>query len=189
MAVQRDPFGALATLQTSAGPVQVYRLERLAQAGIADVSRLPYAMKVLLENLLRNCDGYLVREEDVVALARWNATQPEAREIPFVPARVLLQDFTGIPCVADLAAMRPAFMRLGGDPKRINPIVPVDLVIDHSVQVDMFGSVNAFAFNVAKEYERNRERYAFLRWAQQAFRNFSVVPPGTGIVHQVNLEY
>ncbi|MDT7896882.1 MAG: aconitate hydratase [Armatimonadota bacterium] len=188
MAVRNDPFGAKSSLQTAMGTVTIYRLQRLQELGIADIARLPYSIRVLLENLLRHCDGYIVTEDDVKALANWQP-KPEDREIAFMPARVLLQDFTGVPCVVDLAAMRSAVAKLGGDPKKVNPLVPVDLVIDHSVQVDYFGTANAFLLNVAKEYERNAERYALLRWAQQAFRNFRVVPPGTGIVHQVNLEY
>ena len=186
---RRDPFGALAPLASRAGTVGIYRLARLAELGIAEVDRLPFSIKVLLENLLRHCDGHLATVDDVAALARWTPGVPEPRAISFLPARVLLQDFTGVPAVADLAAMRSAVHRLGRDPKQINPIVPVDLVIDHSVQIDYFGSASAFAANVEREFERNRERYAFLRWAQKAFESFRVVPPGTGIVHQVNLEY
>lgn len=188
MAVRNDPFGAKSSLQTAMGTVTIYRLQRLQELGIADIARLPYSIRVLLENLLRHCDGYIVTEDDVQALANWQP-KPQDREIAFMPARVLLQDFTGVPCVVDLAAMRAAVAKLGKDPKKVNPLVPVDLVIDHSVQVDYFGTANAFLLNVAKEYERNAERYALLRWAQQAFQNFRVVPPGTGIVHQVNLEY
>ncbi|SNB64103.1 aconitate hydratase AcnA [Thermoflexus hugenholtzii] len=184
-----DPFGAKATLETAAGTVVYYQLSRLAEQGVSDPSRLPFSIRVLLENLLRHCDGSLVTEEDVLALARWAPRDLPDREIPFMPARVILQDFTGVPAVVDLAAMRSAVKRLGGDPRRINPLVPADLVIDHSVQVDFFGTELAFYLNVEKEFERNRERYALLRWAQKAFRNFRVVPPGTGIVHQVNLEY
>jgi aconitate hydratase len=188
MAVRQDIFGAKATLQLRDGSVTIYRLQRLQELGIADIARLPYSIRVLLENLLRHCDGYIVTEDDVKALANWQP-KPEDREIAFMPARVLLQDFTGVPCVVDLAAMRSAVAKLGGDPKKVNPLVPVDLVIDHSVQVDYFGTADAFALNVEKEYERNAERYTLLRWAQQAFQNFRVVPPGTGIIHQVNLEY
>jgi len=184
-----DPFGAKAMLETAAGTVVYYQLRRLAEQGVSDPSRLPFSIRVLLENLLRHCDGSLVTEEDVLALARWVPRDLPDREIPFMPARVILQDFTGVPAVVDLAAMRSAVKRLGGDPRRINPLVPADLVIDHSVQVDFFGTELAFYMNVEKEFERNRERYALLRWAQKAFRNFRVVPPGTGIVHQVNLEY
>jgi aconitate hydratase len=184
-----DPFGAKTTLETAAGKVTFYRIGRLAEHGVSDPSRLPFSIRVLLENLLRHCDGHLVTEEDVRALARWAPRDLPDREIPFMPARVILQDFTGVPAVVDLAAMRSAVKRLGGDPRRINPLVPADLVIDHSVQVDFFGTELAFHLNVEKEFERNRERYALLRWAQKAFRNCRVVPPGTGIVHQVNLEY
>jgi aconitate hydratase len=184
-----DPFGAKTTLETAAGKVTFYRIGQLAEHGVSDPSRLPFSIRVLLENLLRHCDGHLVTEEDVRALARWAPRDLPDREIPFMPARVILQDFTGVPAVVDLAAMRSAVKRLGGDPRRINPLVPADLVIDHSVQVDFFGTELAFHLNVEKEFERNRERYALLRWAQKAFRNCRVVPPGTGIVHQVNLEY
>jgi len=185
----RDPFGARAPLETGEGRATIYRLDRLEKAGLGAVSRLPFSLKVLLEALLRHCDGELVTEKDVAALAGWKAKQPAAREVPFRPARVVLQDFTGVPAVVDLAALRAAMKRLGGDPKRINPLVPVDLVIDHSVQVDVFGSVVALQRNAEIEFERNRERYEFLRWGQRAFANFRVVPPATGIVHQVNLEF
>jgi len=161
----------------------------LADHGIGNLDRLPYTVRILLENLLRYCGRGLVTEEDVLALAQWSPQGNRPGEFPFMPARVLLQDFTGVPAVVDLAAMRSAVARLGGDPQRINPLAPADLVIDHSVQVDMFGSTLAFRTNVEWEYQRNRERYALLRWAQQAFQNFRVVPPGSGIVHQVNLEY
>jgi len=185
----RDVFGARAALETVAGPAVIYRLDKLESSGHAPVSRLPFSIKVLLEALLRNCDGALVTEEDVISLAKWNAKVPAAREVPFKPARVILQDFTGVPAVVDLAAMRAAMKRLGGDPAKINPLVPVDLVIDHSVQVDVFGNASALQRNAEIEFERNRERYEFLRWGQQAFQNFRVVPPDTGIVHQVNLEF
>jgi aconitate hydratase len=160
-------------------------------AGAADLERMPYTVKVLLENMLRGAAMHpdLVGADDVRALASWDPTQPAEAELPFMPARVILQDFTGVPCVVDLAAMRDAMAEMGGDPSKINPLVPADLVIDHSVQVDQFGSDAAFLINVDREYERNGERYALLRWAQQAFADFRVVPPGTGIVHQVNLEY
>ena len=184
-----NPFGARGTLETASGPAVIYRLEAIEKSGIGKVSRLPFSIKVLLESVLRNCDGTLVTEADVVGLANWNAQSPVAREVPFKPARVILQDFTGVPAVVDLAAMRSAMQRLGGDPAKINPLVPVDLVIDHSVQVDEFGHPSALARNAEIEFERNRERYEFLRWGQQAFRNFRVVPPDTGIVHQVNLEF
>ncbi|MGH7731886.1 MAG: aconitate hydratase AcnA [Candidatus Eiseniibacteriota bacterium] len=185
-----DPFGARAVLATPAGPLQVYRLDRLERALGTSLQRLPYSIKVLLEAALRTCDGYQVTEGDVVRIGGWRAAASEpAQEIPFKPARVILQDFTGVPCVVDLAAMRDAVRRLGGDPRKINPLVPVDLVIDHSVQVDVYGNVIALERNAEIEFARNRERYEFLRWGQQAFANFRVVPPATGIVHQVNLEY
>jgi aconitate hydratase len=184
-----DPFSARSTFETGSGPATLYRLRALDDAGVTDTSRLPYSLRMVLEALLRTCDGYEVTEADVRALATWKAARPAEQEIPFKPARVVLQDFTGVPCVVDLAAMRAAMQRLGGDPARINPLVPVDLVIDHSVQVDFFGSADALAKNVDIEFARNAERYAFLRWGQQAFRNFRVVPPAIGIVHQVNLEY
>jgi aconitase A len=186
---QHGAFGARQQLSTAAGPVAYYRLAALADQGIADLSRLPFTVKIFLENLLRLCGGPHATEQDVTTLARWNPAQPADHTFAFLPARVILQDFTGVPVVVDLATMRTAVAQLGGDPNKINPLVPVDLVIDHSVQVDRFGSTLAFNFNVEQEYQRNGERYALLRWAQQAFQNFSVVPPGTGIVHQVNLEY
>ena len=160
-----------------------------AAAAIGDIRRLPFSLKVLLENLLRHEDGKSVMADDIEALAKWTETRTSDREIAFRPARVLMQDFTGVPAVVDLATMRDAMVAMGGDPKKINPLSPVDLVIDHSVTVDNFGDAGAFQANVAKEFERNRERYAFLRWGQEAFDNFRVVPPGTGICHQVNLEY
>ncbi len=184
-----DALGARAQLDTAGGRATIYRLDRLEKAGLGGVSRLPFSIKVLLESLLRNCDGELVTEEDVRALAAWSAKAPAAREVPFKPARVILQDFTGVPTLVDLAAMRSAMKRLGGDPSKINPLVPVDLVIDHSVQVDVFGSLVALERNAEIEFQRNRERYEFLRWGQQVFSGFRVVPPATGIVHQVNLEF
>jgi len=186
---KQDRFGARARLQTPGGSAIIYRLNRLAEENIADVSRLPFSIKVLLESLLRQVDGFQITEDDVVALAKWNAANPANREVPFKPARVILQDFTGVPAVVDLAALRDAMARMGGDPKRINPLIPVDLVIDHSVQVDFYGSGRSLVDNMELEFKRNRERYEFLRWAQSAFENFRVVPPATGIVHQVNLEF
>ena len=191
MTAHNDVFGARTKLQGVAGDVIYYRLDALTERGITGLERLPFTVKIVLENLLRHVGGGLVNEDEVHALARWTPGQAAQSEVeyPFMPARVLLQDFTGVPAVADLAAMRSAVARMGGDPQKINPLVPADLVIDHSVQVDMFGTTLAFARNVEREYERNSERYGLLRWAQQAFNNFRVVPPGTGIVHQVNLEY
>lgn len=188
-ALKFDPFGARDTFETGAGKAGIYRLSKLESLGFGAVSQLPYSIRVLLESVLRNCDGYVVTEDDVKALAGWNAVSPAKLEIPFKPARVVLQDFTGVPCVVDLAAMRAAMKRLGGDPKKINPLIPVDLVIDHSVQVDAFGTQDSLGENVKLEFGRNGERYEFLRWGQTAFANFRVVPPNVGIVHQVNLEY
>ncbi|QDU27948.1 Aconitate hydratase precursor [Anatilimnocola aggregata] len=184
-----DPFGSRDTFSTGSGEAGIYRLSKLEQLGLGAVSKLPFSIRILLEAALRNCDGYIVTEDDVKALASWNAAEPAKREIPFMPSRVVLQDFTGVPCVVDLAAMRSAMQRLGGDPKKINPLIPVDLVIDHSVQVDFFGTSQSLGQNVDLEFKRNRERYEFLRWGQRAFNNFRVVPPDVGIVHQVNLEY
>ena len=182
-----DRFGARASLGDG---VDYYRLDRLAESGIGDPSRLPITVKVLLENALRHSAAAFAGDDDVAMLTAWDGKRPaEDRERPFVPSRVLLQDFTGVPAVVDLAAMRAAMQRAGGDPGRIDPLVPVDLVVDHSVQVDSFGDAQAYGRNIEREYERNRERYMLLRWAQQAFRGFRVVPPGMGIVHQVNLEY
>src|SRR6266516_1678880 len=191
MTAHNDVFGARTPLKSARGTVIYYQLEALSKRGVQELDLLPFTVKILLENALRYAGGELVSEDDVLSLARWvpgQASQSE-EEYPFMPARVLLQDFTGVPAVADLAAMRSAMARMHGDPQKVNPLVPADLVIDHSVQVDMFGSTLAFARNVEREYERNSERYALLRWGQQAFSNFRVVPPGTGIVHQVNLEY
>ncbi|HUZ28246.1 MAG TPA: aconitate hydratase [Solirubrobacteraceae bacterium] len=182
-----NSFDAQATLTVSGRSYEIFRLDAL-QASY-DVARLPFSLKILLENLLRTEDGETVRAEDIEALARWDAKAEPSREIAFSPARVLMQDFTGVPAVVDLAAMRDAISQMGGDPSRINPLVPAELVIDHSVQVDVFGSPGAFQRNAELEFQRNRERYAFLRWGQTAFSNFLVVPPDTGIVHQVNLEY
>src|SRR5919106_5943661 len=188
-----DPFAARSTLSTPFGEtVTYYRLEALEEQGLANLDTLPFTVRILLENTLRHAGGEFVDDEIVKTLGRWEprpAGEGPAMELPFLPGRVVLQDFTGVPAVVDLAAMRDAVARLGGDVTRINPLVPADLVIDHSVQVDRFGSTMAFTQNVDLEYDRNRERYELLRWAQQSFQNFRVVPPGTGIVHQVNLEY
>src|SRR4051812_7077107 len=184
-----NSFGTRTALAFGGRTVQTYSLPSLERAGFADVARLPYSMKILLENLLRHEDGRFVKAADVEALARWDLKSTAQKEISFAPARVLLQDFTGVPAVVDLAAMRDGIARLGGDPNKVNPLQPVELVIDHSVQVDYFGQADAFQLNAELEFSRNKERYAFLRWGQNAFRNFRVVPPDTGIVHQVNLEY
>src|SRR5262245_41863913 len=185
----QSPFGARSTLATPGGPVEIHRLAALEAAGAPRVDRLPYSLRVVLEAVLRDVDGFTVREEDVLALARWNAKAPAATEVPYRPARVVLQDFTGVPCLVDLAAMRDAVVRLGGDARRVDPLVPVDLVIDHSVQVDAFGTPDALARNVEIEFVRNVERYRFLKWGQKAVHRFRAVPPAMGIVHQVNLEH
>jgi aconitate hydratase len=182
-----DPFNARETIDTPMGPRTICRLDAVRSHG--DVQTLPYCIKVLLESCLRHCDGRIVTEEHVRALAAYDATNVGEQEIAFTPGRVVLQDFTGVPAVVDLAAMRSAMRRMGGDPGQVNPLVQCDLVIDHSVQVDAFNSSTALTINSEKEFERNRERYEFLKWGQSAFDNFRVVPPATGIVHQVNLEY
>src|SRR5580693_2966509 len=166
-----------------------YSLPALQEKGLGKISRLPVSIRIVLESVLRNCDGKKVGEKDVEALAAWNAKAPAQEEIPFVVARIVLQDFTGVPLLVDLAAMRTAVAKLKKDPKIVEPLVPVDLVVDHSVQVDFFGSADALRLNLDIEFKRNRERYQFLKWGQQAFQTFGVVPPGIGIVHQVNLEY
>jgi aconitate hydratase len=182
-----DSFGAKDTLEVSGREYEIYRLDALQDR--FDTARLPYSLKVLLENTLRLEDSDSVTSDDVETIASWDAGAEPSKEIPYQPARVLMQDFTGVPAIVDLAAMRDAIEELGSDPAKINPLVPVDLIIDHSVQVDAFGNARAFDINADRDYERNRERYAFLRWGQQAFDNFRVVPPATGICHQVNLEY
>ena len=184
-----DSFRCAKTLKVGSKTYAYFSLPTAEKNGLKGISRLPFSMKVLLENLLRNEDGRTVTKEDIQAVAAWLKTKASDREIAFRPARVLMQDFTGVPAVVDLAAMRDAMNSLGGDPKKINPLVPVDLVIDHSVIVNFFGNAGAFKKNVDEEYKQNQERYKFLKWAQGAFDNFRVVPPGTGICHQVNLEY
>ena len=184
-----NPFGAEATLSTSGGSVKYFSLPKLIKDGIGDINTLPFSIRVLLEACLRNVDSFIVTADDVNNLANWNAAKPAQVEVPFKPGRVVLQDFTGVPAIVDLAALRSAMVRMGGDPKKINPLVPCDLVVDHSVQVDEFGSKFALKHNVEIEFERNMERYQFLRWGQKALNNFRVIPPATGIVHQVNLEY
>src|SRR5690242_5895025 len=184
-----DSFKSARTLEVGKKSYAYYSLPAAEKAGLKSISRLPFSMKVLLENLLRNEDGRSITKEDIQAVAQWLKTKTSEREIAFRPARVLMQDFTGVPAVVDLAAMRDAMQKLGGDPKKINPLVPVDLVIDHSVAVNYFGNIGAFKKNVEEEYRQNLERYQFLKWSQKSFDNFSVVPPGTGICHQVNLEY
>jgi len=184
-----NPFGAETALNTAAGDFTYFSLPKLAEQGVGQIERLPYSIRILLEACLRNVDGFVVNREDVEAIARYDARNVGEVEIPFKPGRVVLQDFTGVPAVVDLAALRSAMERMGGDPAKVNPLVPCDLVIDHSVQVDAYASPQALTINGAKEFERNNERYQLLKWAQGAFDNFRVVPPATGIIHQVNLEY
>ena len=184
-----NPFNSKKTLSVNGKAYTYFDLNALVQQKVGHVAKLPYSLRVLLEAMLRNVDGFVVNNDDVIGMANWNAKSPAKVELPFMPGRVVLQDFTGVPCVVDLAAMRDAMKKLGGDPGAINPLVPCDLVIDHSVQVDAFGSKVALSINADKEFSRNRERYEFLKWGQQSLRNFRCVPPATGIVHQVNLEY
>src|SRR5688572_213319 len=184
-----DSFKTRTTLASPFENVAIYSLPALQAGGFPRVATLPFSLKILLENLLRREDSAFVKADDIRALASWDPATPTQREISFMPSRVLLQDFTGVPCVVDLAAMRDAIVSLGGNPEHVNPLQPVELVIDHSVQVDYFGTANALQLNAELEYHRNRERYVFLRWGQTALRNFRVVPPETGIVHQVNIEY
>src|SRR5262245_35828785 len=184
----QDSLKTRRTLKVGDKSYEYFSLEAAAKAGVTGIERLPMSLKVLLENLLRWEDGRTVTVDDVKAMSAWVKDRKSDREIAYRPARVLMQDFTGVPAVVDLAAMRDAMVDMGGEPKKINPLSPVDLVIDHSVMIDHFGSKDAFEENVKLEYERNGERYAFLRWGAQAFANFRVVPPGTGICHQVNLE-
>src|SRR5512137_1414641 len=183
-----NSFGTRDHLSVGAQTFEIHRLEALEKQSLCSLARLPFSLRILLENLLRNEDKHFVRADDIRALATWKPGAPQ-KEIAFMPARVLLQDFTGVPAVVDLATMREAVTHMGGNPKRINPLFPAELVIDHSVQVDNFGSGKAFGLNAELEFQRNVERYAFLRWGQTAFQNFKVVPPDTGICHQVNLEY
>src|ERR1017187_4529493 len=185
-----DLFGTLQSFDTGNGAQgALYALPQLEKAGVGQVSCLPVSIRLVLESVLRNCDGKRVLEQNVRALANWKPTAPRKEEIPFVVARIVLQDFTGVPLLVDLAAMRSALARLGRNPKLIEPLVPVDLVVDHSVQVDYYGNADALGKNLDLEFSRNRERYQFLKWGMQAFETFKVVPPGIGIVHQVNLEY
>jgi aconitate hydratase len=188
MAAQNS-FNTRTRLTAGGLTVEYFSLPALERAGFPEIARLPYSLKILLENLLRREDGRFVDAEDIRTLAKWDTKSAQQKEIAFTPARVLLQDFTGVPAVVDLAAMRDGMVRLGGDPRKVNPLQPVELVIDHSVQVDHYAERNAADLNAALEFTRNKERYTFLRWGQEAFDNFRVVPPDTGIVHQVNLEY
>ena len=184
----KNTFGSRSSLRVGDREFEIYRLDALAKQGF-DIAKLPYSLRVLLENLLRREDGESVTTGMIRTLASWSATKAPTGEIAFMPSRFLLQDFTGVPAVVDLAAMRDAMKKLDGDPGRINPLEPAVLVIDHSVQVDEFGSPQALQVDEALEFQRNRERYAFLRWGHKALRNFAIVPPGTGICHQINLEY
>ena len=183
-----DSFGTASQLRVGDRTYAMFRLKALQRHGF-DVQRLPYSLRILLENLLRNENGSSVTKADIEAVAGWRPSSPIRKEIAFQPARVLLQDFTGVPAIVDLAAMRDAMVRLGGDPSKINPLQPVELVIDHSIQADAFGIADAMRINQEFDYTRNAERYTFLKWGQQAFENFRVVPPNSGICHQVNIEY
>ncbi|MDE3204688.1 MAG: aconitate hydratase, partial [Acidobacteriota bacterium] len=184
MADIKDSFGARARFEVGERSYEIFRLDAVEGSG-----RLPYSLKILLENLLRNEDGVSVRAADIAPLAEWDADAEPSREIAFAPARILMQDFTGVPAVVDLAAMRDAMLDLGGDPSRVNPLIPAELVIDHSIIADVYGTPDAYSRNAELEYQRNAERYRFLRWGQGAFDTLRVVPPNTGICHQVNLEY
>ena len=182
--MSKDSFGARKVLEVSGKQYEIFDI-----TGLDGSSDLPFSLKILLENLLRTEDGANITADQIRALAQWNPTSEPDTEIQFTPARVIMQDFTGVPCVVDLATMREAISELGGDPTRVNPLAPAELVIDHSVIADTYGSKDSFQQNVEIEYQRNTERYRFLRWGQSAFDEFKVVPPGTGIVHQVNIEY
>jgi aconitate hydratase len=184
-----DTFGVRQHFETGSGKAVLYRIDRLAEEGVGDTARLPKTIKILLEAALRNCDGHSTTDDDIEKIAGWSPSTAGTVEIPFRPSRVILQDFTGVPSLVDLAALRSALAGRGGEPDRVNPIVPVDLVIDHSVQVDVHNTPEAIVKNSEIEFSRNRERYEFLRWGSETLKNFKVVPPATGIVHQVNLEY
>ena len=187
--MEMDQFRAMDKMESGQGRITIFRLERLELQGATRISRLPYSIRIMLESVLRQCNGKEIKIEDVLNLAGWMPKPTIRQPLPFQPARVIMQDFTGVPAIVELAAMREAVSRMGGDPSKINPAIPVDLVIDHSVQVDFFANQDALVRNAELEFQRNRERYEFLRWGQNAFNNFRVVPPATGIVHQVNLEY
>ena len=183
-----NQFGCLIDFESGEGKTLIYSLEKLLKDGVGPVDSLPFSIRILLEQALRNVDEFQVCPEDVLSLANWNASEKSLKEIPFKPTRVILQDFTGVPALVDLASLRSAMVTMNCDPSIINPRVPVDLVIDHSIQVDFFGSSGSLKKNMEMEFRRNRERYEFIKWGKQAFDNFSVYPPGVGIVHQVNLE-
>ncbi|MCK5200595.1 MAG: aconitate hydratase, partial [Spirochaetales bacterium] len=184
-----NPMGTYKELDLASQKIGYFSLNELEKSGLGPVSKLPFSLKILLESLLRNLDGYMITEEDIRALCSWDPKSVPDRVIAFKPARVILQDFTGVPSVVDLAALRSAMSRLGNDPSKINPLIPVDLVIDHSLQVDNYGTESALKLNLDNEFKQNFERYQFLKWGQSALKNFRVVPPSTGIIHQVNLEY
>src|ERR1700733_10029340 len=185
---QMNSFGSQSELKAGGKTYEIFHLTALEKKGI-NLTRLPFSLRILLENLLRQEDGKSVTADDIEFLAKWDPKAEPSREIAYMPARVLMQDFTGVPAIVDLAAMRDAMKQLGGNPEKINPLQPAELVIDHSVQVDEYGTANSYSLNAMLEFQRNRERYAFLKWGQSAFHNFSAVPPGMGICHQVNLEY
>src|ERR1700744_4639094 len=190
MSAPHKLFDTLKEFQTGTGQAgKYYSLPALEAAGVGPISKLPVSIRLVLESVLRNCDGKKVSEANVRVLANWQAKSSRTEEIPFIVARIVLQDFTGVPLLVDLAAMRSAMVKLGKNPKKVEPLVPVDLVVDHSVQVDFSGAADSMARNLDMEFHRNRERYQFLKWGMQAFDTFKVVPPGIGIVHQVNLEY
>ena len=182
-----DSFQVRSTLKVGSQSYDYFSIPKLEEKGLK-VKRLPFALKILLENVLRNEDGFSCQKKDIESISNWDSKANPSNEIPYTPARVLLQDFTGVPAVVDLAAMRDAIKEMGGNPEKINPLLPAELVIDHSVEVDAFGSSEAFKINAKREFERNEERYQFLKWGQSSIKNFKVVPPDTGIVHQVNVE-
>ncbi len=186
---ESSPFSASSTLKVGGEEYTVYSIRALEKQKLCSIGRLPFSIRILLENMLRHCNRGLVQEEDVLRIASWHPTMENPGSIPFMPGRVVLQDFTGVPALVDLAALRAAVARHGGDPEMLNPLIPADLIVDHSVQVDLYGSKDAYGKNMQMEMQRNHERYAMLHWGQKSFANFRVVPPGTGIVHQVNLEY
>src|SRR5690625_1720466 len=187
--VKDNKYGAKKQFELNGKKYNYYALKTLEEKGLGEVSRLPFSVRVLLESVLRQHDGHVIKDEHVAGLAKWGTSESEGADVPFKPSRVILQDFTGVPAVVDLASLRKAMVDMGGNSDDINPEVPVDLVIDHSVQVDQYGTPNALQANMELEFERNAERYEFLHWAQKAFENYRAVPPATGIVHQVNLEY
>ena len=187
--MSKDSFKTRSSFSVNGKTYNYYSLKALEEAGVGNVSKLPYSIKVLLESVLRQEDGFVIKKEHVENLSKWGTNELQDIDVPFKPSRVIFQDFTGVPCVVDLAALRKAMADLGGDPQKINPEIPVDLVIDHSVQVDKAGTADSLEFNMDLEFKRNGERYEFLSWAQKAFDNYRAVPPATGIVHQVNLEY